>query len=340
VEYYHGNLLPYAEQASRTELLRAELLKTGLMTEVQVTKALPEAALTRVIDPDMLALLKNVGQEIEQKTFFNQGSQYSLPEGQEIYVYPGFAPIRPFMMRLKESRAGGLGYYFTDKEAPVGAGTYEAALYSATAAYDGALALLSGESRAAYALCRPPGHHAGRDFMGGYCYFNNAAIAATHLRDQLGRVALLDVDYHHGNGSQAIFWDDPQVFFASVHGHPDHEYPYYAGHADETGGDGAPNLTLNLPLPAGTTNEEFLAAWATMLDRTLAFDPVAVVLSLGFDTYEKDPLSTFAVKREAYYQIGREAMALGLPLLVVQEGGYLVEALGDLAEQFFRGVLS
>lgn len=338
-EYYHGNIIEYAEKPPRIELMRDHLQQAGLVDVIEVTQPIAPELLYLVHDPQMVAFMQNIRQTFEDRENFPQGTQYQVGDG-ELYLYPGFSPIRPFMNRVKESAVGGMGYYFTDREAPVGMGTWEAALYSASLAHAGAEMLLKEQTKLAYALCRPPGHHAGTDFMGGYCYFNNAALAAKHLANQLGKVVLLDIDYHHGNGSQAIFWDDPDVLFISLHAHPSAEYPYYSGHADETGGPNAPDLVMNLPLPAGTTSEEFLAAVHQSLERTAAFQPQAIVLSLGFDTYENDPLSTFKVNSHTYHQIGKALAQTKLPMLVVQEGGYMVSALGQLAEELFTGVLA
>lgn len=175
--------------------------------------------------------------------------------------------------------------------------------------------------------------------MGGYCYFNNAAIAAERLKVR-GKVAILDIDYHHGNGTQAIFWDDPQVLFGSIHADARFEYPYYSGYADEIGGENAPHLTLNYPLAAGTTSTEFLATFDDLLQKTQAFNPATIILSMGYDTYIHDPLSSFKVEEDAYQAIGARLKALGLPILVVQEGGYQVQSLGRLAEQLLKGLAS
>ncbi|NJL48184.1 MAG: hypothetical protein HC929_12750 [Leptolyngbyaceae cyanobacterium SM2_5_2] len=198
--------------------------------------------------------------------------------------------------------------------------------------------LLAGEARLAYALCRPPGHHAGRDFMGGYCYLNNAAVAAAHLAAAWGRVGLLDVDYHHGNGTQDIFWDDPQVFFGSIHAAPGVDYPYYSGYADETGGPTAPGGIANVPLGSGTTSADYLAALDGLLARCADFGAAALVVSLGFDAYAGDPMSIFDVQPETYTAIGERLAGLGVPVLLVQEGGYQVEALGRLAGHLLAGL--
>jgi acetoin utilization deacetylase AcuC-like enzyme len=174
----------------------------------------------------------------------------------------------------------------------------------------------------AYALCRPPGHHAGPDFMGGYCYLNNAAVAARAL-STTGRVAILDVDVHHGNGTQAIFYTDPNVWYGSLHVDPSAAYPYFAGYAEETGDGPGAGTNCNVPLPPGTGASAYLAALDALLARLRAFDPRWIVASAGFDAYEHDPVGIFKIPRSGFEAIGRRIAGLHRPTLVVQEGGYM-----------------
>ncbi len=192
-----------------------------------------------------------------------------------------------------------------------------------------AAGLVHGGERAAFALCRPPGHHAMSRFAGGYCYINNAAVAAEWLRGAgAGRVAILDVDYHHGNGTQEIFYRRGDVLVVNVHADPRVEYPYFLGHADERGeGDGR-GFNLNLPLPHGTTFAEWAAALDVACEAVAAFAPDRLVVSLGVDTFFEDPISQFRLSSGDYPAIGRRIGALGLPTLFVMEGGYAVEAIG------------
>jgi acetoin utilization deacetylase AcuC-like enzyme len=188
---------------------------------------------------------------------------------------------------------------------------------------------LRGGARGAFALCRPPGHHAARDLYGGYCFLNNAAIAAQYLRDHgAARVAILDVDYHHGNGTQDIFYDRADVLFVSLHGDPATEFPYFSGYADEMGaGDGA-GFNLNFPLPAGTTFGEWRAALAKALQRVREFGADTLVVSLGVDTYMGDPISSFQLDSPDFTAYGSLIGACGLPTLFVLEGGYAVAEIG------------
>jgi acetoin utilization deacetylase AcuC-like enzyme len=179
------------------------------------------------------------------------------------------------------------------------------------------------------ALTRPPGHHAGRDFFGGYCFINNAAVAAQALLDAgARRVGILDVDYHHGNGTQGIFYERADVLTVSIHGDPFFEYPFYLGHADERGQGAGEGFNINVPLARGTDFPRWRAALMTALQRVKDYGPDAVVVALGVDTFEGDPISHFKLKSEDYLQVGRDLSALGLPMVFTLEGGYAVGAMG------------
>jgi acetoin utilization deacetylase AcuC-like enzyme len=231
---------------------------------------------------------------------------------------------------------GLLGFYAMDGGATFVEGTWEAVKASHDVALTAAAMVAAGA--AAFALCRPPGHHAGPRFAGGYCYLNNAAIAAEWLRGHgAARVSVLDIDYHHGNGTQAIFYGRGDVQVVSIHADPMVEYPYFLGHADERGiGDGE-GLNLNLPLAHGTD----FGAWGAALEIGCAavadFRPEALVVSLGVDTWRGDPISRFRLESADYPVIGARIRALGLPTLFVMEGGYAVEAIGVNAVGVLEG---
>jgi acetoin utilization deacetylase AcuC-like enzyme len=193
--------------------------------------------------------------------------------------------------------------------------------------------LLDGE-QCVYALCRPPGHHAGPDFFGGYCYLNNAAVAADILARAAAPVAIVDLDYHHGNGTQAIFYERADVWYGSVHVDPTNTYPYYAGYADETGSGEGEGANLNIPLAEGAGEDAYLAAVGRLLEPAAAADASALVVSVGFDAWTGDPFSTFGLTADGYAEIGQRIRARGLPTLLVQEGGYQVTGLGQLACAF------
>ncbi|WP_181704788.1 histone deacetylase family protein [Chthonobacter rhizosphaerae] len=223
---------------------------------------------------------------------------------------------------------GLLGYYSFD----AGIGFVEGTWSAIKASHDTALsaaALVAGGERSAFALCRPPGHHAGAGFMGGYCYINNAAVAAQWLRDTgAKRVTILDVDYHHGNGTQEIFYHRADVQVINLHADPMQEYPYFLGHADEHGAGEGEGFNVNYPMPWGTTFETWKAALDDGCARLLAYAPDVVVVSLGVDTFERDPISRFKLTTDAYPVIGETIARLGLPTLFVMEGGYAVEEIG------------
>jgi acetoin utilization deacetylase AcuC-like enzyme len=189
----------------------------------------------------------------------------------------------------------------------------------------------------AYAICRPPGHHAERRTFGGFCYFCNGAIAAQRLAAD-GKVAILDLDFHHGNGAQDIFYRRNDVLTVSLHGHPNFAYPYFSGFADETGEGEGQGFNLNIPLAENTDETAYLAALDTALARIRRFDPVYLLLALGFDTLQGDPTGTFSLRPPAMAAIGRRISELGKPLLVVQEGGYSLRNLRQGALHLFRGM--
>lgn len=191
---------------------------------------------------------------------------------------------------------------------------------------------------AAFGLCRPPGHHAGADFFGGYCFLNNAAIAAEWLRDNgAGRVAILDVDYHHGNGTQSIFYDRSDVMFLSIHADPMDEYPYFLGHADETGARAGTGFNQNWPLPLGTGWQEYAPALDDACRWITVFKPDVVVVSLGLDCFEEDPISGFKFTSEDFLRLGQTLSRTGLPALFLMEGGYAVGALGTNCVNVLEG---
>jgi acetoin utilization deacetylase AcuC-like enzyme len=339
VELWNGKLVSYPEVPQRIENIKESLAATGWTSLSEVQEVIPREAITKVHDPGMVDYLEQMSTEVAD-FLADPDNFYATDHHMEAqqYFFPAVFPIRSSMMRIKESTGGRHGYYCFDMEAPIGTGTWRAALYAASLAYAGANMLLNQEADIVYPVCRPPGHHVGPDFFGGYCYLNNASIATKRLME-LGRVALIDVDYHHGNGSQLIFWDEPQVLFCSIHAHPDEEYPFVAGYTDEVGGPNAEGTNVNVPLRRRSSQKDYLKAFDEIIEKAADFRPAALVLSMGFDTYKDDPVAFFNVDHEGYYHIGRSMAAMGLPLLIVQEGGYRVEALGELAESLVRGVL-
>jgi acetoin utilization deacetylase AcuC-like enzyme len=202
-----------------------------------------------------------------------------------------------------------------------------------------AVDLALGGERLVYGLCRPPGHHAARAMYGGYCFFNNAAIAAQDVVARgAGRIAILDVDYHHGNGTQQIFYARDDVLYVSLHGDPDRAYPYLAGFAEETGAGAGAGANLNLPLPVRCDDGAYLAALGRGLEAIERSGVETLIVSLGIDTYERDPICDLALTTAGYHEVGRRVAALGLTTIVLQEGGYFVPHLGENVRNWLLGL--
>ncbi len=223
---------------------------------------------------------------------------------------------------------GRIGYYCLAADTTISKGTWEAARAAVDVALTGQALVASGE-RAVFALTRPPGHHAAQDMFGGYCFLNNAAVAAQAFRDDgARRVAVLDIDFHHGNGTQSIFYDRADVMFLSIHGDPDDAFPYFLGAADERGAGNGEGLNVNYPLPEGCLFDEWALALDDACGRISAFAPEALVVSLGVDTFKEDPISFFRLESADFLRIGERLAAQDLPTLFVMEGGYAVQQIG------------
>ncbi|BDT71154.1 acetylpolyamine amidohydrolase 2 [Comamonadaceae bacterium OS-4] len=330
VEMFRGALVPCFEVPARADHVLAELQRRQLGAVLE-PHTFDEAALTAIHSPRYLNFLA---------TAWDQWVALD-PAHADKDILPSVWPTRTFRTDIEpDNFAAKVGLYSYDAGTPFTSGTWVAAREGAHCALSAAQAVLSGD-RAAFALSRPPGHHAGADFFGGYCFLNNAALAAQHLRNAgMHKVAVLDVDYHHGNGTQAIFYDRPDVYFASIHGDPRTEYPFYLGHADETGTGAGLGANLNLPLPRGTE----YATWAQALETALAgiakFGADALVVSLGMDTFEGDPISGFKLTTQDYLRLGERLARAGLPTVFVFEGGYAVDAVGVNAVNVLQGFTS
>jgi acetoin utilization deacetylase AcuC-like enzyme len=314
-ELHDGTLQPCFEMPRRAEIILARVREVGL-GEVTEPRAFGLDPVQRVHDPGFVDFLAGAWQAWTALGRTND----ALP-----LVWP-VPSVRHD--RIPAHIDGRLGFYSFDAGAPITAGTWDAVQAGADVALTGAQAIVDGVS-SAFALCRPPGHHAAAAAMGGYCYLNNAAIAAQYLRDHgSARVAILDVDYHHGNGTQQIFEARPDVLFLSIHADPLVEYPYFLGYADERGAGAGVGATRNYPRPFGTAWADYAAALDDACGVVTAFAPDAVVVSLGVDTYEHDPISEFRLKRDDFPRLGRRLAGLGRPTLFVMEGGYAVDDLG------------
>jgi acetoin utilization deacetylase AcuC-like enzyme len=324
-ELMGGQIVPCFEMPRRAELV-LERVRAENLGEVIAPRDHGLVPIKRVHSPDYVAFLESAWLDWSAL-------------GRTHDALPMTWAVRGMNQRRAPAHIEAkLGFYSFDGGAPIQAGTWQAVYGSAQVALEGAAQLSSGGARAAFSLCRPPGHHAASDYMGGYCYLNNAAIAAQALLDGgAQRVAILDLDYHHGNGTQEIFYARGDVLVVSIHGHPDFEYPFFLGHADETGVGVGEGCNLNLPLPAGTAFPAWLDALEVGCARLEAFAPDAVVVSLGVDTFKDDPISQFKLESEDYLRIGSRLSRLGLPTLFVMEGGYAVEEIGINAVNVLTG---
>jgi acetoin utilization deacetylase AcuC-like enzyme len=264
------------------------------------------------------------------------GSRPLIPDTFKLEAYPG--PMQ--LLGLPGAAHRRLGAFCFDTATPIVAGTARAARAAVDVALTAAVRVVAG-APLAYGLCRPPGHHAARRMLGGYCYYNNAAIVAEWLRREggFGRVAILDLDYHHGNGTQQLFWERGDVLYVSLHADPARAYPYFSGYAGERGAGDGDGLTRNVPLAAATGLDGYATALAGELEAVGAFAPDApLVVSLGFDTFEHDPIGDLALRTADYAQVGAMVAGLGMPVVALQEGGYAVDAIGANARAFLRGL--
>ena len=313
-ELHAGELVRPHECPQRAQIVLERVQAVGLGAVIGPARH-GLAPVLRVHDEDFVAFLSTAAAE-----WTTSGAR-----GEAI---PDCWPARRMTQRRPTAIAGKLGFYAMAAETSITPGTWEAACAAADVALTAAGHLKRGE-RGVFALCRPPGHHAARDLYGGYCFLNNAAIAAQYLRDQgAERVAVLDVDFHHGNGTQDIFYDRADVLFVSIHGDPADAFPYFSGYADETGTGVGAGHTLNLPLPPGSAFPAWRAALETGLARVRAFAPDALVVSLGVDTFAGDPISFFKLESADFAAYGRLIAACSLPTLFVLEGGYAVAEIG------------
>jgi len=313
-ELYGGELVRPHESPQRAQIV-LERVETQRLGQVIAPADFGSAPLLRVHDGGYIEFLRQAWSEW-------------VAAGNRGEAIPDCWPARRMNQRCPNNITGKLGYYAMAGETSISQGTWEAASAAADVALTGASRIKDGD-RAAFALCRPPGHHAARDLYGGYCFLNNAAIAAQYLRDNgAARVAILDVDFHHGNGTQDIFYERQDVLYVSLHGDPADAFPYFSGYPDETGaGDGA-GFTLNLPLPRGTGFTAWQDALRAALARIAGFRADALVVSLGVDTFAEDPISFFRLQSADFLAYGRMIGGCALPTLFVLEGGYAVDAIG------------
>ncbi|KAG0666910.1 hypothetical protein C6P46_003620 [Rhodotorula mucilaginosa] len=290
-------------------------------------------AVARVHDPLYLDFLREIYDEwIEE----GGSKEAALPETflrHDLLLEPDH-PARNYSV----DAIARIGRHSFDLSAPVTADTWAAALASARVALEALSALTSSTADATFALCRPPGHHATDSLCGGYCYLNNAAVAARqfqHNRGTKAKVAILDIDYHHGNGTSKIFYNDPSVLYVSLHAWAD--YPYYTGAEQERGGPDAKGMNINYPLPRGCSNDEYILTLLKAVNNVRRFAPELLIVSLGVDTYIRDPITDFCITLETYPEVGRTIAQIERPTLFVMEGGYCMDAIGECVRSVLAG---
>ncbi len=317
-QLHHVRERGYVERPVRVERILNQVRSLAGVEIVDV-KEHGEEAITAVHDPDFVRYLRDVSRK--------------LVEGQAVYPY--VFPIRHRARKPVDDEVQS-GYYCIDTFTPLTHNAYIAARAAVNCALTGAELVRKGE-QIAYAVCRPPGHHAESAVYGGFCYFNNASIAANVLSAE-GKVAVLDIDFHHGNGTQEIFYDRSDVLTISIHGDPSYSYPYFAGFADERGEGAGEGFNHNYPLGENITDDEYMSTLEQALERVESFDPRYLVLSVGLDIAKGDPTGAWAITTEGFERIGGAIAGLGLPMLVVQEGGYDTRVIGRNARSFLSGL--
>lgn len=312
---------PNPEVPERARRLLASAAAAGLDRVSPADHGL--ASIGRVHTPEYVSFLSGIY------------DRWQRIEGASKEVIPNIHPDRRDGA-YPASAVGQAGYHQADTACPIGPESWEAIRWSANTAAEAAGFVMAGES-SVYALCRPPGHHAFADMAGGFCYVNNTAVAAEALRTEFPRVAILDVDLHHGNGTQGIFYDRADVLTVSIHADPVRFYPFFWGHAGERGAGPGLGHNLNLPIPRGTEDDTYMPVLGKAIERIRAFAPDALVVALGLDGYEGDPFGGLRISTDGFARIAEPVGKLGLPTVLVQEGGYLCDDLGRNLESFLGG---
>ena len=322
-ELYGGELVKPFERPSRADTVIAAV-RDSTLGPVEAPDEFSLDPVLRVHDADFVSFLESAWGEWQATGY----------KGEAI---ASVWPARRMQCRVPRFIEGKMGYYALAAETTITEGTWAAALASKDVGLTGAKALVSGE-KGVFSLCRPPGHHAARDMFGGYCFLNNAAIAAQYLRDQgAERVAILDIDFHHGNGTQDIFYERDDVLFCSLHGDPEEAFPHFLGYADEIGLGAGIGFNRNYPLARGTSFAEWRVALEDAMGHIRSFAPQYLVISLGVDTFENDPISFFKLTTPDYLTTGELIGSLDVPTLFVLEGGYDIDEVGLNAVNVLKG---
>jgi acetoin utilization deacetylase AcuC-like enzyme len=325
-EIYGGIMVPPHEMPRRMDMVMGRL-KSENFGEIIEPEDFGMDAIRKIHDAGYLTFLETIWDE------------WAAIDGYQGEIIPTVWPSRRVnnVSRIPDFPEGKAGYYALSSETSINSGTWKASYTSAQVALT-AYKIVADGARSAFGLCRPPGHHAAADMYGGYCFLNNAAIVAQKfLDDGAKKVAVLDPDFHHGNGTQSIFYDRDDVFYASLHGDPNDMFPHFLGWAEETGEGAGEGCNANYPMPPGTGFDVWFKAFEDACEKIAAFGAEAIVISHGVDTYENDPISFFKLKHPDYITYGKRIADMGLPTVFLMEGGYAVEEIGINAVNVLQG---
>lgn len=313
-ELFGGELVEPFERPSRVTYILDRIATVGL-GEVVAPDDFGMAPILQIHDNNFVDFLQTAWDEWQAEGYNGEAMTTCWP-------------ARRMVQKCPNHIDGKLGFYALASETSISAGTWEAAYASAQVALTGAKLVMEGAG-GFFALCRPPGHHAALDMFGGYCFLNNAAIAAqSFLNNGAKRVVVLDVDFHHGNGTQDIFYTRDDVLFISLHGQPEDAFPHFLGYADEIGAGAGEGYNINYPMASGTEFPEWRAALLEALAKVAEYQPDALIISLGVDTFENDPISFFKLVSDDFTTFGGDIAGVDLPTLFVMEGGYDIAEIG------------
>ena len=318
-EWNFGRKVPYPEKSSRIDAILKGLRAQRFGDCIIESKSFPDHHIHKIHDRQMVNHIK---------------SCEDMTEGESVHAH--IFPYRSYSIHPKTNLKKA-GYYCFDVGTQIDKHTYSAAKSAVHVAMTGAKLITEGKEKCAFSLCRPPGHHAARSMYGGYCYFNNAAIAANYLSNS-GRVAILDLDFHHGNGTQEIFYQVPHILTVSIHGDPKNHYPYFCGFKGEKGEFLGTGCNRNIPLPDGVDDQEYQQVLEKSLRYISSWKPQYLVVSMGFDTFKDDPAGTFMLSSDFFHTIGDLLGKVQIPILACLEGGYVIDKLAENASKFAAGL--
>lgn len=318
-------LISFAIKNNRAEIIKKEVEKRGLKSLIIKPNEYPLECIQNITDSDLVEFVKSCGKLKKNEIVFP-------------YVFLNKRKHTGKINDTQEINSKKVGYYSYDMVTELDNNAYTAAKAAVDCALTGAELIMNEKERNVFALCYPPGHHAGYNYYGGFCVFNNAAIAAYQLLN-LGKVAILDVDFHHGNGTQDIFYDQASVLFVSLHGDPHNYYPYFSGYCNETGHKLGAGKNINIPLPSRTRNDKYREHLKDAIKKIRDFQPKTLVISIGFDTYKYDYLGDFSLTTDFYKEIALMAGELKIPILAILEGGYNIINTGKNGYSFIKGLI-